>query len=153
MLRRLENLRHLRYIPPVEAGRPWGRVRRFQEDRVLTERMSEGAGGVQPTVTPASGAEEEKQSALLTHLLSSLDEDQAQDVAVVDLRGKSPMADHMVIASGRSSRQVQSIAEKLTARLKHDLGRAARIEGKAAGSLRSVVIDQVGRWKQSCLLE
>lgn len=51
----------------------------------------------------------------------------------IDLRGKSAIGDHMVICSGRSSRQVGAIAEKLVDRLKHDLDRAARIEGKEAG--------------------
>ena len=43
------------------------------------------------------------------------------------------MADHMVIASGRSSRQVAAIAEKLVQRLKEQTGRSARIEGKETG--------------------
>jgi len=43
------------------------------------------------------------------------------------------MADHMVICSGRSARQVAAISEKLVDRLKHDLGRAAKIEGKEQG--------------------
>jgi ribosome-associated protein len=43
------------------------------------------------------------------------------------------MADAMVIASGRSSRQVTSIAEKLAERLKHDLGLSVRTEGKELG--------------------
>jgi len=51
----------------------------------------------------------------------------------IPLKGKSEMADHMIIASGRSSRQVSSMAEKLVDRLKDTLGRRARIEGKAAG--------------------
>ena len=51
----------------------------------------------------------------------------------ISLAGKSEMADHMIIASGRSARQVTSIAEKLVDRLKETLGRRARVEGKAAG--------------------
>jgi ribosome-associated protein len=43
------------------------------------------------------------------------------------------MADHMVIASGRSSRQVSSIAEKLADRLKQDHGISVRMEGKDHG--------------------
>ena len=43
------------------------------------------------------------------------------------------MADHMVIASGRSSRQVTSLAEKLVDALKDVLGRRARMEGKETG--------------------
>ena len=51
----------------------------------------------------------------------------------IDLRGKSSVADHMVVCSGRSTRQVTAIAEKLSDRLKDTLGRAARAEGKAQG--------------------
>lgn len=43
------------------------------------------------------------------------------------------MGDYMVICSGRSSRQVASISDKLVETLKADLGRAARVEGKDAG--------------------
>ena len=70
---------------------------------------------------------------LLAAILDSLDADKAEDVVTIDLAGKSEMADHMVVASGRSSRQVQSIAEKLVARLKADFERGAKVEGKDAG--------------------
>ncbi|WP_343069888.1 ribosome silencing factor [Jannaschia sp. Os4] len=66
-------------------------------------------------------------------VLNSLDADKAEDVVTIDLRGKSSVADHMVVASGRSSRQVASIAEKLADRLKTTLGRTARMEGKDQG--------------------
>ena len=51
----------------------------------------------------------------------------------IDLRGKSSIGDYMVVCSGRSSRQVTSIAEKLADRLKSELGRLSKIEGKDAG--------------------
>jgi ribosome-associated protein len=70
---------------------------------------------------------------LLERVLSSLAEDKAEDVVVIDLRGKSEMADHMVVCSGRSSRQVASISDKLVERLKADLEVASRIEGKDTG--------------------
>jgi ribosome-associated protein len=69
----------------------------------------------------------------LSLVLSSLDDDKAEDVVRIDLHGKSEIADAMVIASGRSSRQVQSIAEKLLERLKEQLGIVARVEGKTSG--------------------
>ncbi|PVA06260.1 ribosome silencing factor [Thalassorhabdomicrobium marinisediminis] len=69
----------------------------------------------------------------LAAVLKSLDDDKAEDVVQIDLRGRSEMGDHMVIASGRSSRQVSSIAEKLTERLKRDFGILSKVEGKAAG--------------------
>ena len=54
-------------------------------------------------------------------------------MVAIDLRGKSPVADHMVIASGRSARQVTAIAEKLMERFKARFGRTPRVEGKEAG--------------------
>ncbi len=48
----------------------------------------------------------------------------------IDLRGRSAFADYMVIASGRSSRQVAAISEKLTERVKQDLGVICKVEGR-----------------------
>ena len=69
----------------------------------------------------------------LALVLASLADDKAEDVVAIDLRGKSPMADHMVIASGRSTRQVSAMAEKLLERFKERFGRSARAEGKDVG--------------------
>ena len=62
-------------------------------------------------------------------VLKSLDDDQAQEVVSIPLAGKSSIADHMVIASGRSSRQVASMATKLAERIKQEFGKIARVEG------------------------
>ena len=62
-------------------------------------------------------------------VLQSLDDDQAVDVVSIPLAGKSSIADHMVIASGRSTRQVASMATKLAEKLKQQYGKIARIEG------------------------
>lgn len=70
---------------------------------------------------------------ILDAILSSLDDDKAEEIVKIDLRGRSEMADWMVICSGRSTRQVVSIAEKLTDRLKQDQGVPTKIEGKAGG--------------------
>lgn len=72
-------------------------------------------------------------TALLSSILASLEDDKAEDVVTIPLTGKSQMADHMVIATGRSSRQVGAIAEKLSDRLKQDFGLICRTEGKALG--------------------
>ena len=71
--------------------------------------------------------------ALLARILTSLDEDKAEDIVQIDLRGKSAMADYMVICSGRSSRQVAAISEKLIDRLKAEFGRLCKVEGKETG--------------------
>ena len=62
-------------------------------------------------------------------VLQSLDDDQAVEVVSIPLTGKSNIADHMVIASGRSSRLVASMAGKLADRIKLARGRAPRLEG------------------------
>lgn len=71
--------------------------------------------------------------ALLAAIEASLSDDKAEDMVTIDLRGRSAFADYMVIASGRSTRQVASIAEKLTDRLKALTGKRAKLEGKDAG--------------------
>jgi ribosome-associated protein len=70
--------------------------------------------------------------ALHAMILASLDDDQAVELVSIPLAGKSAIADHMVIASGRSTRQVASMAEKLVRRIKTEAGRSARIEGLPA---------------------
>lgn len=72
-------------------------------------------------------------AALLELVLSSLDDDKAEDVVQIDLTGKSAMADTMVVASGRSTRQVAAMAQKLMDRLKERFRLTARIEGKDTG--------------------
>ena len=71
-------------------------------------------------------------SALHNLVLSSLEDDQAIETVSIPLEGKSSIADHMVIASGRSTRQVASMAQKLVERMKGELGRGARVEGLPA---------------------
>ena len=67
--------------------------------------------------------------ALHALILHQLDEDQAQETISIPLAGKSSIADHMVIASGRSTRHVSAIADKLAQRIKQEAGRLVRVEG------------------------
>lgn len=62
-------------------------------------------------------------------ILNSLDDDKAVDVISIPLNGKSSLADAMVIASGRSSRQVAAMAEHLAEKLKADHGCQVKVEG------------------------
>lgn len=82
-----------------------------------------------PTPAPREDGAFEQAEALHDLVLRSLDDDQAVEVVTIPLSGKSNIADHMVIASGRSSRQVASMAQKLSERIKRELGRNVRIEG------------------------
>lgn len=77
---------------------------------------------------PLASSEEQ-----LAQILSSLDDDKAEDIVQVDLRGRTSIGDYMVIASGRSTRQVAAMAEHLIESLKHDCGIAAKVEGKDIG--------------------
>jgi ribosome-associated protein len=82
-----------------------------------------------PSPAPHTRGDHDEVEALHNLVLRSLDDDQAVDVVTIPLQGKSSIADHMVIASGRSTRQVASMAQKLTERIKQELGRNVRIEG------------------------
>ena len=67
--------------------------------------------------------------ALHALVLASLDDDQAVETVSIPLAGKSSIADYMVVASGKSTRQVASMAQKLGEKIKAEFGRSARIEG------------------------
>lgn len=51
-------------------------------------------------------------------ILTSLDEDKAEDVLCIDLEGKSSIADKMIIASGRSGRHVAALADHISKKVK-----------------------------------
>jgi ribosome-associated protein len=92
---------------------------------------------IQPDSTPAStGATPpptiQSDDPLLALILQSLDDDQVQDLVTIDLEGKSSIADFMVIGSGRSTRQVAAMAQKLGERLKQGGFGNPRIEGLPA---------------------
>lgn len=70
---------------------------------------------------------------VLKVVLASLDDDKAEELVEITLRGRSDVADYMVICSGRSSRQVAAISEKLSERLKAEFGILAKMEGKETG--------------------
>ncbi|MGB7242587.1 MAG: ribosome silencing factor, partial [Sulfitobacter sp.] len=74
-----------------------------------------------------------KSDALLALILTSLSDDKAEDIVQIDLRGKTAIGDYMVICTGRSSRQVSSIAEKLAQTVKDEFGRVSKMEGKETG--------------------
>ena len=69
---------------------------------------------------------------LLKLVLQQLDDDQAQEVVIIDLEGKSSIADHMVIASGRSTRQVAAMAQKLAEKVKQAGFGPVKLEGLPA---------------------
>mmetsp|Transcript_3274 Transcript_3274/g.5644 ORF Transcript_3274/g.5644 Transcript_3274/m.5644 type:complete len:153 (+) Transcript_3274:172-630(+) len=107
------------------------------EDRVLTGLHQAGAqtsaATAQASTTGARKKTAYSSEELLERILKSLDDDKAEDVVQIDLRGKSSIGDYMVVASGRSTRQVSAMAEKLVDKLKQEFGLYAKIEGKDTG--------------------
>lgn len=74
-----------------------------------------------------------EEPSVLPRILKSLDDDKAEDVVTIPLHGRSSLADTIVIATGRSSRHVASIAEHLARRLK-EAGYGTRpVDGAAQG--------------------
>jgi ribosome-associated protein len=69
---------------------------------------------------------------LLDLILRTLDDNKAENVVMVDLEGKSPLADFMVVANGRSHRQVQALADYIARAVKETAG-APKVEGMTQG--------------------
>jgi ribosome-associated protein len=114
----------------IAHGHHAPRQARSSEDQVLPEAVNAEIGsaanaGVALTMAPSS-------EELLAFILHSLDDDKAEDVLSIDLHGRTELADHMVIATGRSTRQVASISDNLADRMKQELGLSCRMEGKEA---------------------
>ena len=101
----------------------------LQEDRSLS--YIDPAAAAAPAPEPSSAGYSAQD--VLDLVLQSLDDDKAEEVVQIDLRGRSSVADYMVICSGRSSRQVAAISEKLLERLKERFRLTARSEGKETG--------------------
>jgi ribosome-associated protein len=119
------------YPVAIPASGLWRRG--SKEDDVL----SISAHAVQPADQAAAvmtaAVTEATSETLLAAVLSSLSDDKAEDVVQIDLRGKTEIGDYMIVCSGRSSRQISAISEKLVERIKAQFGRVARIEGKNTG--------------------
>ncbi len=66
---------------------------------------------------------------MLDLVMTCLDDDKAEEIVSINLEGKSAIADHMVVASGRSQRHVSALADHLTRRMKEEGLGNARVEG------------------------
>ena len=60
----------------------------------------------------------DKISDLKEIVITTLDLNKAEDIVTIDLKDKSSMADYMIIASGNSSRHIQSLSEQVLEKLK-----------------------------------
>jgi ribosome-associated protein len=87
---------------------------------------------MEPTAISAQNPQPLDPEKVVSTVSTSLEDDKAEDVMIVDLRGRSAIADHLVIASGRSQRQGVAMAEHLHEKLKH-LGLPVSVEGVPQG--------------------
>ncbi|MFT6167962.1 MAG: ribosome-associated protein [Celeribacter sp.] len=90
-------------------------------------------GSIMTDATPNSSEPTFGGKLMLDFITDQLEAEKAEDIVTIDLESKSSMADYMVVCSGRSARQVGSLAEKLSASLKIEHEIFSRIEGKSAG--------------------
>jgi len=79
---------------------------------------------------PAPGIDVEATTKVV---LTSLEDDKAEDILAIDIRGKSSFADMLVVASGRSSRHVGALADHVMRNLKEAGLKDVRIEGMPQG--------------------
>lgn len=123
-------------------------MREHSEDHVLTAKkpVARKAAGKKPAAKKAPAKKKAvkaktaepviakvEEPSVLPRILKSLDDDKAEDVVTIPLHGRSSLADTIVIATGRSSRHVASIAEHLARRLK-EAGYGTRpVDGAAQG--------------------
>ena len=75
----------------------------------------------------------DKISDLKEIVITTLDLNKAEDIVTIDLKDKSSMADYMIIASGTSSRHIQSLSEQVLEKLKDNGIKDSKIEGKESG--------------------
>ena len=80
----------------------------------------------------------EKISDLKQIVIKTLDINKAQDIVSIDLKDKSSMADYMIIASGTSSRHIQSLSEQVLEKLKDNGIKDSKIEGKDSNEWKLV---------------
>ena len=66
-------------------------------------------------------------------IVTILDDAKAEELVTIDLQGKTAMADYMIVCSGRSSRQVAGMADRVSEGLKAELDRLCKMEGKTQG--------------------
>lgn len=79
---------------------------------------------------PAPGIDVEATTKVV---LTSLEDDKAEDILAIDIRGKSSFADMLVVASGRSSRHVGALADHVMRNLKEAGIKDVRVEGLPQG--------------------
>ena len=71
-------------------------------------------------------------------IIKTLDSNKALDIVSIDLKDKSSIADHMIVASGTSSRHIQSLSEQVLEKFKNNGLKNCKIEGKDSAEWKLV---------------
>lgn len=114
------------YVHPVS-----GAERRSETLPEATKRGTRKAD----EAAPPRAAVRQKAAAGLTAaqaaaiVLKALDEDKAEDIVSIDIKGKSSVADTLIVASGRSQRHVAALADHLLKKLKDAGAGYLKVEG------------------------
>ncbi len=97
--------------------------------RLNNHRKANKLNAQTQTTSAAPGS---KPESLLETILASLDDSKAEEITHIDIEGKSPVADHMIVTSGRSHRHVNAVTDRLLRDLK-DAGKGSpKVEGVPA---------------------
>ena len=80
----------------------------------------------------------DKISDLKKTIINTLDSNKAIDIVAIDLKNKSSIADHMIIASGTSSRHIQALSEQVYDFLKKNGVNNCKIEGRESNDWKLV---------------
>ncbi|WP_174239074.1 ribosome silencing factor [Roseobacter cerasinus] len=118
---------------PLRYPSAGGWSARCKEDNVLSIHTDAAPAAQNGSAAVVAATDTATSDTLLATILSSLSDDKAEDIVQIDLRGKTEIGDYMVICSGRSSRQVTAISEKLAQTVKDTFGRTSKVEGKDTG--------------------
>jgi|TARA_R110000787_G_scaffold71574_4_gene159179 ribosome-associated protein len=105
----------------------------FRTRKGTTLRTEHAKGNAEGGFSKATGSGEQAALRQLELVRDSLADSKAEDIVAIDIAGKSALGDHMVVASGRSSRHVASICDRLISDLKDAGFGNPRVEGLATG--------------------
>lgn len=105
----------------------------------MTEKLKKADVKVKKTTVRRVRKKTADAVALRKDIVKILDDGKAEDIKVIDLKGKSSMADYIVIASGTSSRHIYALADNIGKKLKADYKIKPIVEGRAGSDW--VVID------------
>ncbi|WP_156970350.1 ribosome silencing factor [Hoeflea phototrophica] len=117
----------------MKVSSPESPVGLFRKRKGTTLRTAHEKGTATSGFSQAAGSGEQSALRQLKLVRESLADSKAEDAVFIDIAGKSALADHMVVASGRSNRHVAAVCDRLISELKDAGYGTPRVEGLATG--------------------